>query len=173
LKKQIKNIVLTGPESSGKTTLARRLAELHGTAWVPEYAREYLENLGRPYEESDLLEIARGQLEREERAKAKAEKFLFCDTGMLVLKVWSEVKYGNCHPWILEQLQSGRYDFFLLCAPDIPWEPDPLRENPDGRHFLYGIYKKELKRLSLPFVEVSGDVEERLSLSNKHLSNTG
>jgi NadR type nicotinamide-nucleotide adenylyltransferase len=171
--KKIKKIVLTGPESSGKTTLAKRLAEGHNTLWVPEYAREYLENLGRPYEESDLLEIARGQVKAEAKALRKAEKLLFCDTGMLVLKVWSEVKYGGCHPFIQEQLQSGRYDLFLLCAPDIPWEPDPLRENPDDRHLLYEIYKKELKNLSLPFVEIFGDVEERLTFVNKHLLNTG
>ena len=155
-------ILLTGPESTGKTLLARRLAEVYQTAWAPEYARAYLETLGRPYEESDLLHIARGQLLLEDYQAQFARRILPCDTGMLVMKVWSEFKYGRCHPWILEQLQQRSYDIYLLCGTDVPWAYDPQRENPNEREELYTIYKRELEQLGVPYTELRGGVEERL-----------
>lgn len=155
-------ILFTGPESAGKTLLARRLAATYQTVWTPEYARAYLETLGRPYVEEDLLHIARGQLLLEDYQAQFARRILPCDTGMLVIKVWSEYKYGRCHPWILEQLQRRSYGLYLLCGTDVPWAYDPLRENPGEREELYAIYKRELEALGVPFTELWGGVEERL-----------
>ncbi len=155
-------ILITGPESTGKSLLARRLAERYQTNWAPEYARAYLECLGRPYREEDLLHIARGQLQVEDFHAQFARRILPCDTGMLVLKVWSEYKYGRCHPWILEQLHRRSYDLYLLCGTDVPWEYDPQRENPNEREELYSIYKRDLERLGVPFTELWGGVEERV-----------
>lgn len=155
-------ILIAGPESTGKTLLARRLAEAYQTTWAPEYARAYLETLGRPYAEDDLLHIARGQLLLEDFQAQFARRILPCDTGMLVMKVWSEFKYGRCHPWILEQLQQRSYGLYLLCGTDVPWAYDPLRENPGEREELYAIYKRELEQLGVPFTELRGGVEERL-----------
>jgi len=155
-------VAVTGPESTGKTTLARELAEHFRTVWVPEFSRTYLDKLGRRYGYEDLEHIARGQVAEEDRYAAKARRFLFCDTDMLVMKVWSEYRYGKCHPFILEALAGRRYDFFVLCGTDVPWEYDPLRENPGEREELYRIFRAELILLEADFLEVFGGVGERV-----------
>jgi len=144
-----KKIVITGPESTGKTTVARQLALVYETQWVPEYAREYIDRLDRPYQEADLLEIAKGQLTREAEMARKTDKLFFCDTSLEVIKIWSEYRYGRCHPWILDQLGHNRPDLYLLCVPDLPWEYDPQRENESDREELYSLYKSELAGQSL------------------------
>jgi|AntRauTorckE5430_2_1112549.scaffolds.fasta_scaffold17827_3 NadR type nicotinamide-nucleotide adenylyltransferase len=163
----MKRILFTGPESTGKSALAKHLAEEWDTLWVPEYARTYLEQLSRPYTEKDLLPIAKAQLQREDRYARKATDFLFIDTGMLVMKVWSEFKYSRCHPWILEQLYQRQYDLWVLCGIDIPWEPGPMRENPNEREELYAIYRQELQQLGVPFIELWGSREERVERMRK------
>ncbi len=155
-------IVVTGPESTGKTTLAQQLAAHYQTAWVAEYARIYLNNLHHPYELADLLSIAKGQLASEEVARMKDQKLLICDTSLEVIKIWSQEKYQTCHPWILDQLQKQQIDLYLLCAPDIPWQPDPQRENPEDRHRLFTIYQHELEKSHM---EIRGDEDQRLSIA--------
>lgn len=155
-------IVLTGPESTGKTTLALKLAAYFGAPWVPEYAREYLDKVNREYIEEDLLEIARGQIFRENRIGAGNPPLLFIDTDLITIKVWSDYKYGNTHPWIIDQIQTRSYDHYFLCGTDIPWEPDPQRENPKERDQLYEIYKRELLTHKKNFTELSGNAEDRI-----------
>jgi NadR type nicotinamide-nucleotide adenylyltransferase len=157
----MRKIAITGPESTGKSMLAEQLAAHFRTAWVPEYAREYLGSLGRPYGEKDILTIARGQMEREASAQSRAGGYLFCDTDLLVTKIWSDVKYGRCDPWILTQLEVHRYDLYLLCDIDLPWEYDPLREHPDHRQFLFNLYFNELKDRGFPFAVVRGSGNTR------------
>lgn len=154
---------MTGPESTGKTSLAEALAEHYGAPAVPEYARTYLENLDRAYVEEDLLHIARGQLAWEEEYADRAGERLIIDTSLVVLKIWSEYKYGRCHPFILENLRERRYDLFLLCRPDLPWSFDPLREHPDKREELFNIYQRELTALGFPYEVISGRGEERIA----------
>ncbi len=149
-------IAITGPESTGKSILTNLLAEHFHTAWVPEYAREYIDNLGRPYEEHDILEIARGQLDRENLAALKADKLLFCDTELIVTKIWSDVKYQRCHPWILDQIHENPYPLYLLCDIDIPWEADPQREHPHLRKYLWDLYVNELTSRNLNFTVIKG-----------------
>lgn len=168
----MKRILFTGPESTGKSAIAKRLAKEWGTVYVPEYARTYLDQLGRPYTETDLLTIAKGQLKWEGQYAKKATDFLFIDTGMLVMKVWSEFKYGRCHPWILEQLHSRRYDLWVLCGIDIPWEPGPMRENPNEREELYRTYRQELQQIGVPFIELWGNREERVARMRELLIHT-
>jgi len=154
-------IVTTGPESSGKTTLAKTLAKHYQVPWVPEYSRDYLKKLDRPYQEEDLLQIAQGQVAREDQAAKDRPDLLICDTSLVVIKIWSEYRYGRCHPWILKQIEQRPVDVHLLCIPDIPWEPDPQRENPDDRDELFRLYQQALK--DKPTVIIRGSRSERLT----------
>ena len=156
-------IVVTGPESSGKTTLATALASHYQAPWVPEYARTYLDQLNRPYQEEDLLLIAQGQMRQEEEAARRCPPLLICDTSLVVIKVWSDYRYGRCHPWIEEQLNQRSVDSYLLCRPDLPWEPDPQRENPRTRDVLFTLYQKALS--SSAHVTIEGESSQRLKLA--------
>jgi NadR type nicotinamide-nucleotide adenylyltransferase len=158
----IHRIAITGPESSGKTTLAEALAAYYGTLWVPEYAREYLAALGRPYRFEDIGAIARGQLQREDRYAPWAKRFLFSDTEPIVAKIWSEFKFRRCDPWILTAIESRPYALYLLTDIDLPWEDDPLREHPTQRAPLFDLYYRELVARNLPFEVISGSRDNRL-----------
>ena len=157
-------ISLTGPESAGKSTLAAQLAAHYRTTWVPEYARAYLAEKGPAYSLLDLEAIARGQLAAEDAAAQLAHRLLFCDTDLLVIKIWAENAFGTCPGWVLAELARPRYALTLLLAPDLPWHPDPLREHPDPaqRWHFYELYRANLQRLDWPFVEISGPAEARL-----------
>ncbi len=163
----IRSISITGPESTGKSELAKHLAERYKTVWVPEYAREYLYNLPRPYGREDLLKIAQGQLKRERALKEVANSYLFCDTDILVIKIWSEFKYGIADSWINRQFKDHRYQLSLLCDIDLPWEEDPLREHPHQRGELFRLYQYHLESRNLPFGIVSGYGEKRLENAMK------
>jgi nicotinamide riboside kinase len=162
-------IVVIGPESTGKTTLARQLAEYYQTVWVKEYAREFIENLDRDYMESDLLTIAKGQIRAEEKLLAKAENILICDTDLIVVQIWAEVKYGRCANWILEQVEQRDYDLYLLCGTDIPWEFDAQREHPAFRDELHTIYLKTLKKYHKPYVKLVGNKAIRFNHAIEHI----
>lgn len=161
----MKRIVMIGPESTGKTTLCKGLAEHFKEPWVPEYARNYLEKLERPYQSSDLMIIAKGQLNSEDLLTDKARQFLFCDTDLLVIKIWSEHVYSSCDPWILEMIQKRKYDHYFLCKNDFPWEKDPLRENPEKGDYFYDLFKETLLRENKSFTELKGSVDERLKIA--------
>jgi NadR type nicotinamide-nucleotide adenylyltransferase len=156
----MKRFAITGPESSGKTTLAQKLAEHLKVAWVPEFARDYLLARNGQYEENDLVEIALGQVSAWN--KIVEQDIVICDTEMLVMKVWSEVKYNKVDPIIIQALLEQQFDHYFLCRPDIPWEEDPLRENPEQREELFEIYLKELKTRKLPFTIIEGNMQQRL-----------
>lgn len=159
----MKKIVFTGPECSGKTTISQTVAQRLKVKWIPEYARTYLNQLKKPYEEQDLLEIAKGQVHQESIGQNRGNATLICDTSLLVLKIWSDFKYGHCHPWIEQQLATSKPTLYFLCSPDIPWIADPLREHPDQRMELLSIYKKELNNLKIPYIFLKGEMEERVS----------
>ncbi len=149
-------IAVTGPESSGKTTLCRELSRYFNTIWTPEFARYFLPALGRPYIFADLTIIGKGQLQWQQRDAGRANGILFCDTDLVSLKVWSDYRFGATDPWILDHLQRNPYHLTLLCHPDIPWEADPLRENPDDREALLLKFRAELADWNIPFYEVWG-----------------
>lgn len=158
----LKRISITGPESSGKTWLSKRLADYYKAHFVEEYSREYLAVHGADYVMEDVVNIAKGQLESENRVAEKCENVLFCDTDMLVTKIWCEVVYGSCPEWIENKFNDHVYDLYLLCYPDIPWEDDPLRENPNDRDVLFELYQSALIKKGLPFKVVKGLGDERL-----------
>jgi NadR type nicotinamide-nucleotide adenylyltransferase len=160
-----KKVVVIGPESTGKSTLCEQLAAHFKTEWVPEFAREYLLSLGRPYRYDDLLIIAKGQLEQENRIAASAKTpFIFIDTDMYVMKVWCEFVFGKCHPFILDEIAKRNYDAYLLCNTDLPWVADELREYPDleSRNRLYRMYKDLMVNQSTPWFDINGNYAERL-----------
>jgi NadR type nicotinamide-nucleotide adenylyltransferase len=159
---EIRKIAITGPESTGKSLLAERLANHYQTKWVPEFARSYIDELKRPYVAGDILAIARGQLDLEQEILKQASNYLFCDTELIVTKIWSEVKYGYCDPWILANIEKNHYHLFLLCDIDLPWVEDPQREHPHLRNKLFDLYFRELTTRNFPFRVVSGTGESRL-----------
>ena len=158
----LKKIAVTGPESTGKSMISEKLAKHYHTVWVPEYAREYIAALDRPYKLEDIEQIAKGQLEREKAIKEKAQGFLFCDTELLVTKIWAEYKYGQCPEWIGENYRKQHYDLYLLMDIDLRWKPDPQREHPEKRSFFMDWFKKELEKEKRPYCLVQGAGEERL-----------
>jgi len=163
-------LVTTGPESCGKTTLARDLSAHLEAPLVHEASRDYLNALyqqrpGEPYRQKDLLAIARLQVQCEQAAVAKCPSHLVCDTDLLVILVWSEVKYGSCDPALqalFEQSLRLGARHYLLCDHHIPWEPDPLREHPHARKQLFQRYLNKLQMLHLPHTQVSGPPPQRL-----------
>jgi NadR type nicotinamide-nucleotide adenylyltransferase len=168
--KTIKRIVIVGPESTGKSTLCKQLAERFNTLWVPEFAREYLLRHGMSYGYNDLLTIAQGQVKLEEdtlntmpATTAKKQQLLFIDTNMYVMQVWCEFVFQKCHSWILEQIVERPYDFYLLCDVDLPWVKDELREYPDleSRKKLFHIYKQILISQQVPWEQISGNYDHR------------
>ena len=159
---RIKKIAIVGPESTGKSDLSRALAKHFNTVWVPEYARRYIDNLNRPYEKNDLFKIAIGQIQAEDQLEQKADKFLFCDTNLWVIKIWSEHKYGNCADWILKELKDRFYDLHLLTYIDLPWQDDPQREHPTLRQYFFDVYKNELDSAGINYKIISGLGHERI-----------
>lgn len=162
---RIKKVVIIGPESTGKSTLAQNLAQFHNEPWVPEYARKYLENLTREYCYADLLNIAKGQLLQEDQQIKRAQTVIFCDTNLMVVKVWSDHRFKKTDPWIIEQIAQRHYDLYLLTDIDMPWQEDPLREHPQPamRKHFWDIYYQLLLEAKVPFVKIYGNQEMRLS----------
>lgn len=157
----IKKVAIIGPECTGKSDLSQYLAEHFHTSWVPEYARGYLNKLVHEYQQHDLLTIAHGQLRLEDEWMQDAKEVMICDTNLYVIKVWSEFKYSTCDREILHHIATRKYDLYLLTYVDIPWIQDPLREHPDKREQLYSIYLEEMKKQSVPFIEIKGEREQR------------
>ncbi len=164
-------VVISGPESTGKTELARNLASELDTLWVPEYAREYIENLGRRYFYEDVEQIAKRQLEKEKVYESKLSgRLLIFDTWFIITKVWFEVVFGKCPDWIISHIQSSKIDLFLVCDTDLPWIPDPVRENGgEMREKLLQVYCKEIDFFGFKYEIIRGIDSERMANAMKAL----
>ncbi len=162
-----KRILILGPESTGKSTLAEDLASYFRQPWVPEFAREYLEKIGRAYRYEDLLEIGRGQVALEDGLAEKADRFLFCDTDLRVIHIWSEHRFGMTDPWVMEQIATRTYDLILLTDTDLPWAPDPQREYPEleMRRYFFEKYLELARKSGFPYLVVSGDRMKRVRMA--------
>ncbi len=166
----MRKIIVTGPESSGKTTLAEGLAkELQGL-YVPEYARPILMLTGNRYEESDLLEIGREQLALERAGEGLDPRWLICDTSMLVIKIWSEFMFGSVHRSVEQAFNDNWVDLYVLCRPLEKWSPDPLRNDEHNRENLFNLYQSALDQSGKPYLVVADLVlEKRIKLIAEHL----
>lgn len=166
-------IVLYGPESTGKSTLAKQLAEHYHTVYVPEYSRIYAEAKllqGELLTESDVMPIAEGQMRLENEWAPKANKILICDTDLLETKVYSEAYYnGVCNPELEKYAIANRYDLYFLTYIDIPWKADNLRDRPHEREVMFEAFESALKRYKKPYVLLKGSMNERLQLAKKHI----
>ena len=156
-------IVITGPESTGKSTLAEQLARHYHSVFIPEYARTYIGQLTRPYVFEDLEHIAHRQVQDLKEYTALAENILFLDTYLIITKVWFDVVYKRCPQWVVESIKESKIDLYLLCSTDLPWEPDPVRENGgEMREQLFCMYQRELEHFGLNYRIVRGSGGDRL-----------
>lgn len=167
----MKKIAIVGPESTGKTELSKVLAAHYGVNWVPEYARTYLEPRNGFYEEKDLAKIANGQLKSQQGAISTNHDLVFFDTDLLVIKIWAQFKYGRVDPFITDAMEKHQPDLYLLTYHDIPYEEDPLRENPNDRAALFEYYEREVKSSNVPYAIIKGSREERSQAAIQAINN--
>lgn len=176
IEKLMYKIAVIGPESTGKSVLTKALALHYSAPHVDEYARSYVEQLGRPYTYDDVCAIARYQVEAENRiekqevqsnnsslSSSKKTGFVFFDTELIITKVWFEYCYKKVPSFVNQQLSKGFFDLYLLCDTDLPWEPDPVREHGDDREFFFDWYRREIEQLKKPYVVVQGLDDNRLN----------
>lgn len=155
-------IVITGPESTGKTELAKGLASQFCWHWEPELSRRYVENLNRKYTYEDVVQIANYQMETFARVFTKNLPTFF-DTGLIITKVWFEVVFEKCPGNLINFLKNQPKIWHLLCATDIPWIPDAVRENGgEMREQLFDRYKQELEIYNFPYHIIYGLGESRM-----------
>ena len=121
--------------------------------------------LDNPYDAEDITRICIRQLGLEDELEKKASRFLFCDTDPLVCKIWCEEKFGSCDPLIEKLFLENTYQLYLLCTPDLPWQPDALRENPYDRGRLFELYREQLEYYKLPYYIVKGTSELRSAMA--------
>jgi nicotinamide riboside kinase len=166
-------IVFTGPESSGKTTLSELLARHFHVPFVQEAAREYLHKLQRQYTYEDILNIALLQMAEEEKVRTQQPALLICDTDILTNKIWCEDKFHRCEKWLTDAFAMRHVDMYFLCTPDFPWHPDPQREDPHRREKIFDSYKLHLTKYQKRFVELAGNIENRMKTVLEYFSAQG
>jgi NadR type nicotinamide-nucleotide adenylyltransferase len=163
-------IVFTGPESTAKSTLSKQLSEALDAYWVPEYARDYIEKLNRPYTFDDVHAIARQQKDAYDMAMSSGKSIVIFDTYLIITKVWFMEVYGKMPEWIDEELANLNIDLHLLCYPDIQWVADGVRENEMKREYLFQLYKNELETYNFAYEVIKGEGQERLHQANYHIN---
>jgi NadR type nicotinamide-nucleotide adenylyltransferase len=160
-------IVVTGAESTGKTTLARQLADHFGALWVPEQARAYAERMQRPLTIEDVSAIGSAQIAAEDAAIADAIKhehrMLVLDTDLISTVVYARHYYGTCPAWIEAEAVARRADLYLVCASDLPWTPDGIRDRPMHRQELDRAFREAMLEFKLSYDGVSGLGDDRFA----------
>lgn len=154
-----------GAESTGKSTLCQQLSEQYGWLWIKEYARTYVENLGRPYTYDDVLLIARQQI-AELNAQYDQQVILY-DTELIITKVWMQHKYGKVAAEVERAIREQPMDLYLILAPDITAQPDPVRENLDKREYFFEWYIREVELTKRPYYIIRGTGNARSLAATK------
>ena len=151
----MKKISIVGPESSGKSLLASTLSKSLNCSITEEYARHYLNNKDS-YDYDDLTKIAIKQIEIIKKEMKRGGDFLIADTSLIVIEIWSKIKFNKTDSRIINLSKQEKFDYYILCKPDIPWVFDSLRENPNDRDYIFKFYLKILKKRNYNFKIVSG-----------------
>ena len=163
----MKRVVLIGSESTGKTTLAERLARHYGVSWVPEFVRDYAAAKGAPLDGSDVDAIARGQVAREDEYRSRAalsnERLLIADTDLLSTAVYAAHYYGRAPEWVVDAARRRRPDLYLLLDVDLPWTPDPQRDRGHMRPEMHALFRSAVEASGAPFVVISGSSTARFN----------
>lgn len=168
---EIVRIIITGPESTGKTELATFLADFYHVQYVPEYARTYIEKLNRPYLYDDVLNIALKQVEMVKTGSSVSDSILFVDTYLIITKIWFVRVFSEYPAWIDTEIEKTADDYYLLCKPDIPWIEDGIRENGGiMREILFKDYENELKGANLNYSVIGGEGTERYDNAVREVS---
>ena len=158
-------VVLTGAESTGKTTLAARLAARYAVPWGAEFVRGYADSKHAPLDDADVEPIARGQLALEESivaaGAAAGAPFVVLDTDLLSTAVYASHYYGGYPAWIERAIAERRADLYLLCHPDVPWVADPQRDSAQARALTHDLFVATLAALGAPVVDLRGGWDER------------
>jgi HTH-type transcriptional repressor of NAD biosynthesis genes len=155
-------VVVTGSESTGKTTLAERLARHFETVWIPEFARGYLDAKPTPLDPSDIEPIARGQIAAEDAGAREANRVVFLDTDLASTEVYAEHYYGVCPAWIREEGRRRSPHLYLLAGIDAPWVADPQRDRGHMRADMHDLFRRRIAAAArTPVVEVVGSWNER------------
>ncbi|MBX3132124.1 MAG: nicotinamide riboside transporter PnuC [Gemmatimonadaceae bacterium] len=157
------HVVLTGPENSGKTTLAQAIAERHGAPWVPEGARRFVETDPTPLSAETVEPIAKLAMGLDDAARVGAPTLLVHDTDLVSTVVYARHYYGHCPDWIVSEARARRADLYLLCLPDLPWEADGVRDRPTKRAELLAMFRDELRAMDADVIEIGGQGEARLA----------
>lgn len=156
-------IAILGPESTGKSELAQKLASHFGGEWVPEYAREYVEQLNAKYSFDDVCIIARKQIEEQQNIELENQPdYVFFDTELIITKIWFKYCFNQVPEFVENQLAKNYFDFYLLCDYDLEWIADPVREHGDDRQYFFELYKTEILKTGKPYSIVSGKGDVRL-----------
>ena len=164
----IKRIVICGPESTGKSSMTENLSVYFKTNYVNEFAREFLqkkwETINEVCTKEDLLKIAKGQIELENKKIKTASKLIFCDTNISTTLAWSKTHFdGFCDPWLLSQSKLLKYDYYLLLNTDVAWIKDDLRDTPNDREKMFLAHKFELDNRNVDYDIIEGsDFDKRL-----------
>lgn len=164
-----KTVVITGPESTGKSTLTKQLGDYFNMPYILEIARNYVQNLDRKYNKSDVIEIAKLQIITEQEILRQKPEFVFIDTDLIITKIWLQHVYNDYPTWVDEYLQKTPRHCHLLCYFDLEWKSDPVRENPDLREYLFNKYKAEVEKLSINYHIIKGKNKERLNSALRFL----
>ncbi|MBY5957323.1 ATP-binding protein [Membranicola marinus] len=163
LGKSLQKIAVVGPESTGKSYMAKHLAREFDCFYVPEYSRYYCQGLERNYTMTDEVNIFHGQVAMEDGfLDVVRQSLLMCDTTILTVKIWSDHLFGYTPGNVLDEIRRRNYDFYLLMDIDLPWEDDPLRDFPNKRAHFKEIWRTELRSLNADFQIIRGLGEERL-----------
>jgi NadR type nicotinamide-nucleotide adenylyltransferase len=154
-------ICLFGPESTGKSTMAEKLAKHFGAAFVAEFAKEHIAAHDGNITADDIPQIAAGQLRTEAEAAATEQNLLFCDTDLLTTKIWSERLFGSCPGWIQDAAELQHYDLYFMMDIDAPWVADIHRYLPEERRSFLDLCCKTLKHHDRKYIMLSGSWDKK------------